>query len=213
MKRRKGKSLYQALRRKIEAQVRGRSFAEEIYMGRIIRRLREERGLSGARLCERALDLDPRTLTALEKGRIKNPSIHTLQSLARGFGVPVSDLFRRGEMEIDRYFQLGNQKGAYQIDFPKWGVKVVSFTPFIRDFFCGKFIFGPKKKLDETLLKHPLPLYVSSLVGRFDVIMEDKKFALREGDNLFFNGALRHTFMNALQRESVLLVMTAPSFV
>lgn len=82
----------------------------------------------------------------------------------------------------------------------------------MKNFFCGKLIFSAQRRLDETLLKHPLPIFVWVLVGRFEVRVEGRKIDLREGDNLCFNGVLKHSFSNPLHRESVLLIVTAPSF-
>lgn len=185
---------------------------DEIDLKNNIVRMRGERKLSGAELCRRSGGLDPRTLTAIEKGRIKNPSISTLQALARGLGISVSGLFRQIEVETDRFCYQGSKKGAYQIDLPEWGVKIVSFTPFVRDFFCGKFMVGAQKKFSGALLKHFSPIHVSILIGRFEITVENKVFSLREGDNLFFNGILNHSFYNPLHGESVFWMVTAPSF-
>lgn len=212
MKQKKPDSIYKMLGKEIGEQSLKCRLAEKIDLAATVRRLRIEKKLSGAELCRMAGDLDPRTLTAVEKGRIVNPSVKTLQSVARALEVTVSDLFREAEIAIDRHFYAGSQKGAYQIDFPAWGARAVSFTPFIRNFFCGKLILGPRKKLDQTFLNHPLPLFVSTLMGRFEILVEGKKMILKEGENLFFNGILRHSFYNPLEREAALLLVTAPSF-
>ena len=212
MKAEKGKSIYQVLGKKLREKTTESLLRETIELHHTIRRLRQEKGLTGVELCRRAGDLDPKTLTAVEKGRIKNPSIKTLLSVSRGLGVTVADLFRRSEMDLDRHLCVGSQKGVFQIDFPSWGVKVVSFTPFMKDFFCGKLILAAQRSLDETLLKHPLPFFVSTLVGRIEVKIEGRPVDLKEGENLFFNGILKHSFYNPLHRESVLLMVTAPSF-
>jgi transcriptional regulator with XRE-family HTH domain len=206
------KSIYQVLGKKIEEKIARISLEQELNLGATIRRLRQEKNLSGVELCRRAADLDPKTLTAVEKGRIRNPSIKTMLSISRGLTVTVADLFRQAEVGMDRNLYLGSQKGAFQIEFPWWGVKMVSFTPFIKDFFCGKLILAPKRRVDETLLKHPLPFFISTLIGRFEVTVEGKTLDLKEGDNLFFNGILKHSFHNPLHRESVLLMVTSPSF-
>ena len=177
-----------------------------------IRALRKEKGLTGAALCQKAGDLDPRTLTALEKGRIKNPSIKTLQSVARGLGITVSEVFRCAEIQQDHYLYQGSQKGICQMDFPLFGVRMVSFTPFVKDFFCGKLILGPRKRVSQTLLKNPLSIFISVIFGRFEINVESRQINLREGENLFFNGILRHSFYNPLERESVMLFITSPSF-
>ncbi len=177
----------------------------------IIRKMRAEKNLTGAEMSRRA-GMDPRTLNALEKGRIKNPSLETLDAIARGLGMRVSDLFRRTEAGKKSHVVLGTPKGFFQMDFPQWGIKVVSFTPWIADFFCGKFIFGPRKKFQETLLPASLPLFLSVLVGRFEIQVEEQKYLLKEGESLFLSGKVRHSFQNMLEKESVLQVVTAPSF-
>ena len=205
-------SLYGLLRQKLAEKTDRDRGAGRIELGATIRALRQEKKTSGAELCRTAGDLDARTLAAVEAGRIRNPSIKTLQSVARGLGVSVSELFRRGEVRQEYYFSAGSPKGVFQMDFTGWGVRAVSFTPLIKDFFSGKFIVGARRKIDQTFLSHPRPIYLSVLVGRFEVMIEDRQLSLKEGENLFFNGILKHSFYNPLQRDSVFLLTTAPSF-
>lgn len=180
-------------------------------IGASVRRLREERGLSGVALCRRGQKLDPKTLTALEKGRIKNPSIATLQALAKGFGMTVSDLFRQMELQQQDFFSLGSQKGLYKIDFPSRGIQLISFTPLNGDVFCGKMIIEGQKGFDEKLLDHAGAFFVMTLIGQIEGEIEGKKVMLKEGDNLFLNGGMNFRMTNALQRCSTLLLVTAPS--
>ena len=204
-------TFYKALTGEIKR--RAKTSEEDAFnLNQTIRRLREERKLSGVELCRRAGDLDPRTLTALEKGRIKNPSIKTLESVSKGLGLSVSDLFRQAEMSLERNFHLGSQKGVFQMDFPAWGVKIVSFTPLMKDFFCGKLILAPHRRLDQAFMNHRMPLHVSIVVGRVEVSLENRKYLLEEGENIFFNGILQHSFYNPRERDAVLLMVTAPSF-
>ncbi len=210
---REKKSLYEAAGKVIAKKLAARTNQEDIDLSKTIRSLRIQKGLSGVELCRFAGDLDPKTLTAVEKGRIKNPSIKTLLSISRGLNIPVGNIFKQTEMELERNLYVGSQKGAFSMDFPAWGVRLVSFTPFIKDFFYGKILIGPRRKMDKTFLKHPLPFFVSGLVGRTEVQIEGQKFSLKTGENLFFNGALSHSFYNPLHRESVLLLVTAPSFI
>ena len=208
----KKNSVYSKLAQHTETVVSKRHQDEQIDVAAAVRNLRQQKGLSGVLLCRRAGDLDPKTLTALEKGRIKNPSIKTLQSVARGLGVTVSHLFRSIEEGFESNFALGTPKGAFTLDFGKKGSKIISYTPLIRDFFCGKLILAPRTHMSETLLNHPVPIYLSTLVGRVEITVESGKSLLREGESIFFNGALSHAFYNPLHRESSLLMVMAPSF-
>lgn len=185
---------------------------KEILIGATVRDLRMARMLTGARLCELAGGLDPRTLTAIEKGRIRNPSIPVLEGIAKGLGVMVSDLFKHAEIKADEYLYVGSQKGAYQIQFSDSPARIISFTPLVKDFFCGKLILGGKGSFNQALLQHAVPIYISALVGRLEIKIENKMILLKEGENLFFHGGLNYTVSNKLNRESVLMLVTAPSF-
>ena len=181
-------------------------------LGPLIRALREDKKMSGVELCRQAGGMDPRLLNALEKGRIKNPSIQTLARIARVLTVSLADFFTIAEARREESFSVGSQRGHFSMEFPIFGARMVSFTPFTKDFFCGKIFLGAKKKFDQKMLKHPRPQFVSVMLGQFIIQIGDKKVHLHEGQNLFFNGALNHAVANPLHRESVLMLMTAPSF-
>ena len=185
--------------------------AESLDVGHIVRRLREEKGLSGAELCRRGKGIEPKTLVALEKGRIRNPSIATLEALARGFGITVSDLFRQGELGDEKHFYLGTQKGAFRIDLAAKGVQLVSFTPLTEEFFCGKLLLESGRSFDETLFVQRGAFFVMVLVGQIEGVVEGRKIVLREGSNLFFSGEMRFCFANPFQRNATLSLVTTPS--
>lgn len=208
------KSFYEELVKSLKTQAANQASQETINLSEAIKKIRIKKQISGVELCRKTGNkLDPRTLTAVEKGRIKNPSIQTLQIIASGLGVTVSDLFKTAEMNFPSHFFLGTgtQKGSCTVEFHRQGIKLVSFTPLIRDFFCGKLIFESRKKLEGSLLGNFFSMYLSVLVGRFEVTVEDRKVTLKEGENLFFNGLFNHSLQNISQREGALLLVTAPS--
>lgn len=182
-------------------------------IGPLVRALRKERGLSGVELCRRGKGIDPKTLVALEKGRIRNPSIATLEALAKGFGMTVSDLFRRAEFDQRDYFSLGSQKGLYKIDLPSQGIQLISFTPLMEDFFCGKMILEGQKQFDEKLFGRDGAgaFFIMTLIGQFEGEIEGRRVSLKEGDNLYFYGGMRFRLANSLQRNSTLLLVAVPS--
>lgn len=205
-------TVYQVIGKKLKEEDGKLPAKKVLALGETIRQLREKAGLSGAELCRRSAKMDPRTLTAIEKGRIRNPSLENLQKIAQGLGCLVGDLFIRSEMSSYRNFRLGSSKGEFVMEFPKQGFKVVSSTPPIPEFFCGKLILSPLKKMTGELLHRPAPVFLEVAIGRFEVKIESEAFSLKEGETLFFNGSLRHSFQNPLNRESALWLVTAPSF-
>ena len=190
-----------------------RTSERPLEIGSIVRRLRKERGLSGAELCRRGKGIDPKTLVALEKGRIRNPSIATLGALAKGFGMTVSDLFRNAEFDQRDYFSLGSPKGLYKIDLPSQGIQLISFTPLMEELFCGKMILEGQKQFDEKLFGSAVTgaFFIMTLIGQVEGEIEGRKVTLKEGDNLYFFGGMRFRLANALQRNSTLLLVTVPS--
>ncbi|MBP7030998.1 MAG: helix-turn-helix transcriptional regulator [Parcubacteria group bacterium] len=62
-------------------------------IGKNIRKLRKQKGLSQDRLSKLA-DISYNTVIKLESGNITNPSIDTLQKLARALSVGVDDLLK-----------------------------------------------------------------------------------------------------------------------
>ena len=209
---RKSRPFYKILETTVRREARKGAAREPVNLSSTIVQLRKQQKLSATQLCEKAGTLNVKTLSAIETGRIKNPSIQTLKSLARGLGITISDLFRFVEIQDNCNLYLGNQKGFSQIDFPSFGIKAISFTPFVDDFFCGKLIIGGHKKLDRVILKHSAPVYISVLVGRIQGQVGDQPLLLKEGDNVFFNSILEHTFYNPIEKEAAILLITAPSF-
>ena len=188
-----------------------RTAVSTINIGRTVRLLRETQSLTGAELCKRSGGLDPKTLTAVEKGRIKNPSIQTLEWLARGLGTTVSSLFRQAELGSEKYFLKGSQKGVFHLQFDT-GLELVSFTPFSPQMFCGKFIVAGRKTLDRRLIRFDGVAFAMTLIGSSRVRIEQHELEMQEGDNLYFRGSFDFSFYNPNHRNSVLLVTTAPSF-
>ena len=62
-------------------------------IGKNIRKLRKQKGLSQDRLSKLA-DISYNTVIKLESGNITNPSVDTLQKLARALNVGVDDLLK-----------------------------------------------------------------------------------------------------------------------
>lgn len=208
------RSIYRAMRESIKEKIKRRDNADRVDLDQIVRKIRTSKKLTGAEVCRRSGgDLDARTLTALERGRIKNPTVKTLNSIAKGLGISISDFFRPAELTQEQHYCFGSPKGAFTMDFAKKGLKIVSLTPLIHDFFCGKLILAPKAKITDQLLDHPFPIFISVLLGSLEVTLEgSSKVVLKEGDNLFFRGLVKHSFQNMLHRETSVLFLTAPSF-
>ncbi|OQA55421.1 MAG: helix-turn-helix protein [Candidatus Omnitrophica bacterium ADurb.Bin277] len=191
----------------------GKGIPAILDIGKTVRTLRAERGMSGVELCRRSGGLDPKTLTAVEKGRIRNPSIATLELLSRGLGTSVSGIFKRAEMLDNRYFLVGSQKGSYKVEFVSKGVQLISFTPLSREFFCGKIILESDREFGRALLGHQGVFFLLVLIGQVEGEMEGKKIVLKEGENLYCRGGMNFNLRNLHPRTASLLLVSVPACV
>ena len=205
-------NLYTGIQQALGKIHKSRNGRDTINLGKKIRELRERSGVSGAELCRRSGGIDPRTLNAIEKGRIRTPSIDMLQAIAGGLGCLVRDLFTQAEVALGRNFHVGSAKGAFQMEFPSCGVRIVSLMPTIREFFCGKMILGPRAKVQDEVPIRSCPMFIEVVMGKIELVIEGERISLKEGENVLFNGSLEHQIQNPLNREAVLWMVTAPSF-
>jgi glyoxylate utilization-related uncharacterized protein len=53
--------------------------------------------------------------------------------------------------------------------------------------------------------------FIMTLIGQFEGEIEGRKVNLKEGENLYFYGGMKFRLMNALQRNSTLLLVSVPS--
>jgi transcriptional regulator with XRE-family HTH domain len=60
-------------------------------IGRVLKRLREQKGLSQAALAKRS-GVAQGYISEVEAGEKKNPGIETLRKIAKALGVPVTEL-------------------------------------------------------------------------------------------------------------------------
>ena len=179
--------------------------------GKVIRRQRELLGWRSVELARKS-GVNPRTLDAIEKGRIASPSIKNLQSLANALGVSTASLFSTSEENHDLFFMGGNQKGQHSLEFPKHGFRVVCYTPLVPTFFVGKVILKGDTKIDRKALPTSGLVFIQTIMGKISVQFDGKDQLVREGNYAFFDGTFVHSFTNAQLKESTFLLVTSPSF-
>ena len=152
----------------------------------------KKKDLSGAG----GMGIDPEMLTVFEKRRIRNPLIVTLEALAKGFKVTMSDHFRQAKFNRRNFFALGSQKGLRKIDLPSQGIQRISFTPLMEDLFCGKMMLEGQKRFDETLFSGGGAFFMMILIGQSEGEIEGRKVNFKEGGNLYLWGGMkfRHVF-------------------
>ncbi len=179
--------------------------------GQVIRRQRELLGWRSVELARKA-GVNPRTLDAIEKGRIESPSLRNLESISSALGISIASLFFINEDNSDLFYMGGNQKGQHTIEFGKHGFRVVCYTPLIPTLFVGKVIIQGETKIDNKALPTTGMIFVQTIMGKLSVHFDSKEQLIKEGNYAFFDGCFPHYFQNSQYKECTFLLATAPSF-
>ena len=189
-----------------------RSETLSVFPGRVIETRRKHMAMKGIELARKA-GINPRTLDAIEKGRIKSPSIDSLTAIANALGISVASLFVNENKGISEYlFLTGDQKGQETLEFPKAGFRVVCYTPLVSDLFVGKVILKGEANIEHRILPTSGMIFVQVIIGKLVVNFDGKDQLIREGNYTFFNGSFPHSFHNPQFKETAFLLITTPSF-
>lgn len=180
-------------------------------IGSAVRRLRQERGQRAVQIAKSA-GMDPRTFAAIEAGRIKNPSLGNLASIAHALGISIAQVFLNAESGDECGIYFGNQKGEYTCEFAELGFRLISFTPMIRDFFIGKMVLGGRAEVKFESFASSHQIFFQIMMGNLFLTVGGKGFHAKEGDHLLFNGLLPYSLTNDSIKECSFLLVTAPSF-
>ena len=179
--------------------------------GQVIRSRRELLGWKAIELSRRS-GVNPRTLDAVEKGRIETPSLKNLESIASALGISLAALFSTVQSETDRVFVGGNQKGQQTLEFQKGGFRVVCYTPLIPQLFIGKVIVKGETRIEHRTLPTVGIIFAQTIMGKLSVGFDGKDYLVREGNYVLFDGHFPHSYYNPEPKESTFLLATTPSF-
>lgn len=180
-------------------------------IGRLLRELRKKTGLTQKSAAEKS-GISPKTLAAMETGRIQNPTLLNLRNLAETFGLSLQNLFGLFEAGQKNHFFIGSQAGEFSADYPKQKIRVISYLDRSAPLFVGKIILGSKGALNGKTVSLPKQVFVQIMLGKLNFSLEEKEFFLKEGQIVYFDGRLNYQFTNPLLREATALMITAPSF-
>ena len=179
----------------------------EINVGRRLRELRNERGLSIRALAERS-GLNVNTLSMIENGKT-SPSVSTLQQVATALELPINTFFETQIYPQSIVYQkAGNRQSAafthgtladLGAGFARSGLE-----PFV-------VTLEPQADSGDTPIVHTGLEFVYCLEGSLTYEVEGETFTLESGDSLLFEAHLRHRWCNVGNEPSRSLLLLCPS--
>lgn len=178
---------------------------ESLKVGRRMRALREQSGLSLRALAE-ACDLSVNAISMIERGE-SSPRVSSLHLLAQALNVRITDFFESEEQRsvvLVRRDERPLTKGEeIAIESVGTGLRNQQLEPFVVSVEPGG------SASDETM-KHPGQEFVYCLEGELEYLVAGDSYVLGPGDSLLFDATEPHTFRNSSAlRAKLLLVLQA----
>lgn len=163
-----------------------------ITVGRRLRALRTERGLSIRFLAEQS-SLNVNTLSLIENGKT-SPSVSTLQQIASALEVPITAFF---ESQTPLQAIVFQKAGGRQVDDFAHGMledlKAGFARPGLEPFMVT---LNPQAYSGKTPIVHTGLEFIYCLEGKLGYEVDGQAFTLEPGDSLIFEARLPHRWHN-----------------
>jgi len=180
---------------------------QEVDVGRRLRELREEHGLSIRALAEKS-GLNVNTLSLIENGKT-SPSVSTLQQVAIALQSPITAFFETGAPRNSvAHVRAGRRPRAAfahgTLEDLGMGVSEHAVEPFV-------VTLEPNAGSGAHPIVHTGHEFVFCLQGRIVYTIEDHTYALEAGDSLLFESRLPHRWQNMDATPSQAILVLCPS--
>lgn len=171
-------------------------------VGRRIRELREQRGLSLRQLSEQS-GLSVNAVSLIERG-LSSPTVSTLHRLAAALGVRIVDLFGPEE-EAKVVLVRADQRGKTQtpgglVESLATGLAGQRIEPLL-------VTLEPGAGSGSEPITHGGQELVLGMVGRVDYTVDGQVYAVGEGDALLFDASLPHYWCNPTRETARILLV------
>jgi transcriptional regulator with XRE-family HTH domain len=166
--------------------------APSVYVGQLLRQLREERGIS-IRQLGRLSGLSANALSMIERG-LTSPSVSTLYRLTDALNVPITALFRQNQAQEAIVFRSVTERTRVPFPLGVWeGLGGEAFTGRMQPFMLT-LESGAESGQDKIV--HTGSEFVVCLRGKLEYEVEGKQYLLDAGDSLLFAARLTHRWRN-----------------
>lgn len=184
-----------------------------VELGRSIRAVREQRGLSLRELARR-VDVSPSFISQVELGKA-NPSVGTLYSIVSVLGTTLDDLIGEPDREagpelLDAGLAAGTPAEWPRVDVPVqpaegrsrvemsgvvWERLTHDHDPYV-DFLHVEYAPGSSSCAPDQLMRHGGREYGHLVRGRLDVQVGFETYSLGPGDSIHFDSSTPHRLSN-----------------
>jgi transcriptional regulator with XRE-family HTH domain len=175
-------------------------------VGRQLRRLRAELGLSLRQLSEKVA-VSPSTLQKIESNQI-SPTLSTMVKIAQGVGKDLQFFLEPPPERTDVVFCPQGQRR--HLDPPDVKFSIELLTEGLSDQRLSALLVRvpPRGRRDHP--RHQGEELQHCLQGTIAATIHGKRYRLRPGDTLHFKSDLPHSWVNVGEDEAAVLLICAP---
>ena len=156
-------------------------------LGMKIRETREKLGMSLRKLAKE-VGVSPSFISQVEQSKAQ-PSINSLQKIATVLGISVGNLMGEKTAVV-----RSSKKKADYSQFA--GVEVKRLVPNAASLEPTLFTLKPGSTSGEIQSTASGEEFVLLLNGSMELTLDGKNYELKEGDNIYFNSSVPHSFRN-----------------
>jgi transcriptional regulator with XRE-family HTH domain len=179
----------------------------DINVGRRLRELRTEHGLSIRALAEKS-GLNVNTLSLIENGKT-SPSVSTLQQVAAALKTPITAFFENETPPQMIVYKKADDRQAAAFAHGTLADLGTGFThPGLEPFVVT---LEPQADSGDTPIVHTGLEFVFCLEGCISYEVDGQAFTLDPGDSLLFEAYLPHRWRNAGESPSRSLLLLCPA--
>ncbi len=185
----------------------GTSFDADVNVGRCLRELRGQRGLSIRALAEKS-GLAINTLSLIEHGKT-SPSCSTLQQLALALDVPITAFFETSLPKSSVSYIQASQRPRVAFVHGALEDLGAGLTDRVIEPFV--LVLEPNAGSGSRSIVHTGYEFVFCLKGRIVYTIEEQSYLLEPGDSLLFESHLSHGWQNVAAQSSEAILVLCPS--
>jgi transcriptional regulator with XRE-family HTH domain len=171
-------------------------------VGMRLRTLRDQQGLSLRALAERC-GLSTNTISLIERSE-NSPTVSTLQRLAIGLKVPITDFFQDETKQtvvcIKRATGLCTQSTGVMMESLGIGLSNQQLEPF-------RMTIDPGAGNVNDPVSHPGEEFIHCLDGEIEYSVGDHIYKLESGDSLLFDATQPHAYYNATEKPCTFILI------
>ena len=177
-------------------------------LGKKIKETRLEKGISLRRLAKE-IGVSPSFISQVEQGKAQ-PSVNSLKAISNILQVTCSYLIGEVDLNIDPSFSKSIKKNRIDESvLTKVHVKKLVPNNIENNLEPSLLTLEAGAGTIETVVKDDGEEFVLLLSGQLEINLNGKAYTMREGDNIYFNSSVKHSFRNNSDKTTKLLWVKA----